>query len=97
MRIRIIAPTADYRPETLQTIAQDLAMLQRPGLKLEQVQVDVGPLSVRTAEDEAIATPGRLPKSSRPSRKGWTVIVGCTFANCSGRSPASDTAVKLID
>ncbi|MDX2007635.1 MAG: hypothetical protein SFU83_20535 [Meiothermus sp.] len=68
MRIRIIAPTADYRPETLKAIAQDLAMLRRPGVVLEHFQLEQGPLAIRTAEDETIATSGVGQKWFRPSR-----------------------------
>lgn len=79
MRIRIIAPTADYRPETLQAIAQDLAMLQRSGIKLEHVQLDEGPLSIRTAEDEALTTPGMIAKIVQSEQEGIdAVIVDCT-------------------
>lgn len=79
MRIRIIAPTADYRPETLRAIAQDLAMLRRPGVVLEHLQLEQGPLTIRTAEDEAIATPGVVAKIVQAEQDGIdAVIVDCT-------------------
>jgi Asp/Glu/hydantoin racemase len=79
MRIRIIAPTADYRTETLQAITQDLVMLQRPGVELEHIQLESGPFSIRTPEDEALATPGMIAKIIQAEHEGVdAVIVDCT-------------------
>lgn len=79
MRIRIIAPTADYCPETLAAIQEDLRMLERVGVDLEHLQLERGPLSIRTSEDEALATPGMIEKIIQAERdRVDAVIVDCT-------------------
>lgn len=79
MRIRLIAPTADYRPETLDAIRADLKMLARVGVDLEHVQLEHGPLTVRTTEDEALATPGMIEAIQQAEQEGVdAVIVDCT-------------------
>jgi allantoin racemase len=79
MLIRLIAPTADYRPETLAAIQADLKMLAREGIELEHVQLEYGPLALRTPEDEVLATPGMIEKIIQAEQDGVaTVIVDCT-------------------
>jgi allantoin racemase len=79
MRIRLIAPTADYCPATLAAIQSDLQMLAREGVELEHVQLEHGPLTIRTREDEALATPGMTEKIIQAEKDGVdAVIVDCT-------------------
>lgn len=79
MRIRLIAPTADYRPKTLEAIKTDLRMLAREGVDLEHLQLGRGPLSIRTLEDEALATPEMIKKIIQAEKDGVdAVIIDCT-------------------
>jgi allantoin racemase len=79
MRIRLIAPTANYRPEALAAIGADLKMLARVGVELEHVQLEYGPLTIRTSEDEALSTPGMIEAIQRAEKDGVdAVLVDCT-------------------
>jgi Asp/Glu/hydantoin racemase len=79
MRIRLITPTADYRPETVAAIQTDLKMLSRTGVELEHVQLEHGSLMIRTSEDERLATPEMIEKIVQAEKEGVdAVIVDCT-------------------
>jgi allantoin racemase len=79
MRIRLIAPTADYRPETHAAIEEDLRTLARAGVDLEHIQLKHGSLTIRTPEDEALATLGMIEAIRQAEQDGVdAVIVDCT-------------------
>lgn len=79
VHVRLIAPTTDHRPETLAAIAEDLRTLARPDVDLSHVQIEDGPRSVRTSEDEARALPGVLRRVLEARREGvHAVVLDCT-------------------
>lgn len=77
--VRLVAPTTDHRLETLAAIAEDLRLLARPEATLSHVQVEGGPLCVRTDEDERRAVPGVLRRVTEAERDGiQAVVIDCT-------------------
>ena len=71
MHIRIITPivTRDFRSP------EDLAELVRPGIDISHTFVDMGPASIESAFDEALAAPGVIAKVIEAEREGAAAVV----------------------
>ncbi|MGK9165747.1 aspartate/glutamate racemase family protein [Inquilinus limosus] len=97
LKIRLVAPTTDPRPETLAAIRDDLARLARPGVTLSHVQNQDGPLAVRSDADIEAARPGVLRRIEEAERDGIdAVIIDCTSDVGLAEARAAVAAIPVI-
>lgn len=77
-RVVIVGPTSAPWAAIASSVDEDLRHLRRPGLEISYVTTGMGPISIRSREDELAAAPHVVEVAARVADSCDAIVVDCT-------------------